>query len=268
MEVITNFFSHFIQPDPKTALLVVLNLILIESLLSVDNAAVLATMVMDLPEKNRRRALRIGLMLAYIFRGTALVFASILIKINWLKLVGGGYLIYLCGHFFYKEIFKHEHILDIEKEELQEGVKHPKTILGMNQLWSTVVMVEMMDLTFSLDNVFAAVAFTNNIYLVCLGVFIGIITMRIVAGYFVKLMERFPFLDTVAFLVIGILGLKLCLSFYCTAYGTSTFVCECLESKKADLIFSLSTVIIFFLPILTSLLLGFPRGKTKQKLSD
>jgi len=181
LEVITNFFSHFIQPDPKTALLVVLNLILIESLLSVDNAAVLATMVMDLPEKNRRRALRIGLMLAYIFRGTALVFASILIKINWLKLVGGGYLIYLCGHFFYKEIFKHEHILDIEKEELQEGVKHPKTILGMNQLWSTVVMVEMMDLTFSLDNVFAAVAFTNNIYLVCLGVFIGIITMRIVA---------------------------------------------------------------------------------------
>lgn len=90
MDSILQFFSYFIQPDPKTALLVVLNLILIESLLSVDNAAVLATMVMDLPEKERKRALRIGLILAYIFRGTALVFASILIKINWLKLVGGG----------------------------------------------------------------------------------------------------------------------------------------------------------------------------------
>jgi YkoY family integral membrane protein len=264
LEIISDFFSHFVQPDPKTALLVVLNLILIESLLSVDNAAVLATMVMDLPEKQRRRALRIGLALAYIFRGTALVFASILIKVNWLKLLGGGYLLYLSGQFFYKEIFKHKHIFDIEEEELSEKVKHPKKIFWMNQFWSTVIMVEVMDLTFSLDNVFAAVAFTDNIYLVCLGVFIGIITMRIVAGYFVKLMERFPFLDTVAFLVIGILGLKLCLSFYCGAFGTNTFVCELLESDKADLIFSLSTVAVFFLPILSSVLLGFPKGKAKK----
>ncbi len=261
MENITQFFSHFIQPDPKAALLIVLNLILIESLLSVDNAAVLATLVMDLPEKDRKKALRIGLILAYIFRGTALIFASILIKINWLKLVGGGYLIYLCLHFFYKEIFKHEHILEQEQEELGEKVKHPKKILGLNQLWSTVLMVEVMDMTFSLDNVFAAVAFTNNIYLVCLGVFIGIITMRIVAGYFVKLMERFPFLDTVAFLVIGILGVKLCLSFYCSQYGEGTSLCELLESEKADLIFSLSTVALFLLPILSSLLIGFPKGK-------
>lgn len=261
MDFITQFFSHFIQPDPKTAFLVVLNLILIESLLSVDNAAVLATMVMDLPEKNRKRALRIGLVLAYIFRGTALVFASILIKINWLKLVGGGYLLYLCAHFFFKEIFKREHILDIEKEELGEEVKHPKKVLGLNQFWSTVLMVEVMDMTFSLDNVFAAVAFTKNIYLVCLGVFIGIITMRIVAGYFVKLMERFPFLDTVAFVVIGILGIKLCLGFYCVQFGAGSYLCELLESEKADLFFSLTTVAIFFLPILSSVLFGFPKGK-------
>jgi YkoY family integral membrane protein len=259
LEIITQFFAHFIQPDAKTALLVVLNLILIESLLSVDNAAVLATMVMDLPEKDRRRALRIGLILAYVFRGTALIFASVLIKINWLKLVGGGYLLYLCFHFFYKRIFKHEHILEIEQEELAVQVKHPRKIPGLSIFWSTVVMVEMMDLTFSLDNVFAAVAFTDNIHLVCLGVFIGIITMRIVAGYFVKLMERFPFLDSVAFLVIGILGLKLCLGFYCTGYGVGTHLCELLENEKADMFFSLSTVAIFFLPILTSLLFGFPK---------
>jgi YkoY family integral membrane protein len=260
VESILQFFSHFLEPDPKTALLVVLNLILIESLLSVDNAAVLATMVMDLPEKDRKRALRIGLILAYIFRGTALVFASILIKISWLKLLGGAYLVYLCGHFFYKEIFKHEHILDIEKEELNEGIKHPKKMLGLNAFWSTVIMVEAMDMTFSIDNVFAAVAFTKNIYLVCLGVFIGIITMRIVAGYFVKLMERFSFLDTVAFLVIGILGIKLCLGFYCEQYGQGTWFCNLFLSEKADLFFSLSTVVIFALPILTSVLFGFPKS--------
>jgi len=183
--------------------MVVLNLILIESLLSVDNAAVLATMVMDLPEQQRKKALRIGLLLAYVFRGTALIFAGVLIKIHWLKLVGGGYLLYLFAHFFYKRIFKQENIIEIEKEDLSEETKHPHKLPFLNNFWSTVVMVELMDMTFSLDNVFAAVAFTDNIYLVCLGVFIGIITMRIVAGYFVKLMERFPFLDAVAFLVIG-----------------------------------------------------------------
>jgi len=263
VDSVIQFFSHFLEPDPRTALLVVLNLILIESLLSVDNAAVLATMVMDLPEEKRKKALRIGLVLAYVFRGTALVFASILIKINWLKLVGGGYLLYLFAHFFYKRIFKHEHILQIENEELRENIKHPKKILYLNQFWSTVLIVEVMDLTFSVDNVFAAVAFTKNIYLVCLGVFIGIITMRIVAGYFVKLMERFPFLDTVAFLVIGILGLKLCLSFYCSQYGAGTHLCEDLESEKADLVFSLLTVAIFFLPILSSILLDYPKGEKK-----
>ena len=261
MNLLQQFFSHFLEPNPQAALLVVLNLILIESLLSVDNAAVLATMVMDLPDKERKRALRIGLFLAYLFRGTALLFASVLIKISWLKLLGGGYLLYLCAHFFYKETVKHEHILEIEKEELSETVKHPKRIFGLNQLWSTVLMVEVMDMTFSIDNVFAAVAFTKNIYLVCLGVFIGIITMRIVAGYFVKLMERFPFLDTVAFLVIGILGLKLCLGFYCEQFGADTNLCELLANERTDLIFSLSTVALFLLPVLSSLVFGFPASK-------
>jgi YkoY family integral membrane protein len=260
LEYITEFFSHFLQPDPKAALLIVLNLILIESLLSVDNAAVLATMVMDLPEKDRKRALRIGLILAYVFRGTALLFASVLIKINWLKLLGGGYLLYLCIHFFYKRIFQKENILQIEEEELEQEVKHPRRLPGLSFFWSTVVMVEIMDMTFSLDNVFAAVAFTDNIYLVCLGVFIGIITMRIVAGYFVKLMERFPFLDAVAFLVIGVLGLKLCMGYYCAEYGPSHF-CEMMESEKADMIFSLSTVVLFVTPILTSIAFNFPKGK-------
>jgi YkoY family integral membrane protein len=249
-----------LQPNPQAALLVVLNLILIESLLSVDNAAVLATMVMDLPANERKKALRIGLFFAYLFRGTALIFASILIKINWLKLVGGGYLLYLCAHFFYKRIFKHENILDIEQEELDVEVKHPRKIPGLNVFWSTVVMVEMMDLTFSLDNVFAAVAFTDNIYLVCTGVFVGIITMRIVAGYFVKLMELFPFLDSVAFLVIGILGLRLCADFACVYYPHN-LLCEFMETERADLYFSLTTVGVFTLPILTSWLFNIPARK-------
>lgn len=260
MDFLREFFSHFIQPDPKTALLVIFNLVIIESLLSVDNAAVLATMVMDLPKDQRKKALRIGVFLAYIFRGTALIFASFLIKINWLKLVGGAYLLYLCAQFFTKKIFSNKNVMEVEDEKLDDEARHPKKLPFLNVFWSTVVMVELMDMTFSLDNVFAAVAFTDNVYLVCTGVFIGIITMRIVAGYFVTLMERFPFLDTVAFIVIGVLGLRLCLDFFCV-YFPGNVVCQMLENKHSNFYFSIFTVAIFFLPILSSALFNFPAKK-------
>jgi len=71
--------------NPLPSLAIIGNLIIIESLLSVDNAAVLATIVMDLEPKSRKRALRYGILGAYVFRGTAMVFASFIIRIWWLK---------------------------------------------------------------------------------------------------------------------------------------------------------------------------------------
>ena len=251
MESLLHFLHLYLGADLKAATFIILNLILIESLLSVDNAAVLATLVMDLPEQQRKRALRIGIIFAYIFRGTCLVFASTLIQISWLKLLGGGYLIYLFLEFFYKKL------KEPSSEENDNTLPKKPLFTFLSPLLSTVLMVEVMDLTFSIDNVFAAVAITDNIVLVCLGVFIGIIAMRIVAGYFVKLMERFPFLDTVAFIVIGLLGAKLCLSFAAPYFGTA--IQEVVDGEKTDYYFSIITVSIFTLPILSSLLLGFPK---------
>ncbi len=253
--------------DIQAGLFIILNLILIESLLSVDNAAVLATMVMVLPNEDRRKALRIGLILAYIFRGTCLLLAAWLIKIAWLKLLGGLYLVFLCIQYYYKKLRKKEEFDEIIKDEIDvaEQITHvpsQKSFLGLNKFWSTVLKVEIMDLTFSLDNVFAAVAFTDNIYLICIGVFIGIITMRIVAGYFVKLMQRFPFLDEIAFLIIGILGLKLASSYFC--HGVHDGICTYLESEQMDMIFSFVTLGLFVLPILTSYLFNFPKGKASE----
>ena len=59
-----------------------------------------------------------------------------------------------------------------------------------------------MDLMFSIDNVLAAAAFTNVVWLVIVGVFIGILAMRFLAGVFVDLMAKYPFLETSAYLVL------------------------------------------------------------------
>src|SRR5690606_25152706 len=85
---------------PIPSLTVILNLILIESLLSVDNAAVLATMVLDLPKDQRKKALKYGIIGAYVFRGICLLFASLLIEVWWFKPVGGIYLLMLALKYF------------------------------------------------------------------------------------------------------------------------------------------------------------------------
>lgn len=256
-----DFLHNILGSNLNKAFFTILNIIFVEGLLSVDNAAVLATLVMDLPEKQRSRALRIGLIFAYIFRGAALLLAGYLLQIDWVKLVGGGYLLFLALKFFYEKAIKHKNIMDEASEEVKEFTPPKKRLFGLNQFWSTVVMVEAMDLVFSLDNVLAAGAFSQNIYIVCIGVFIGIITMRIVASYFVKLMARFPFLDLAAFIVIFMLGVKLIFEFfYPENHATSS---EAHSGIKAYA-FSLSTIAIFVLPIITSLLFNFPRNNKKE----
>jgi len=262
-----DFLHTLLGEDIKAGLLVILNLILIESLLSVDNAAVLATMVLDLPPKQRSRALRYGILGAYILRGICLFVASWLVKIWWLKPIGGFYLIYLCFNYFKGKI---KAAAGGEEESINKSDNwlYRYTVGAIGVFWSTVAVVELMDLAFSIDNVFAAVAFTDHVFLIYTGVFIGILAMRFVAQAFVKLMEKFTFLETVAFIVIGVLGIKLSISLY-THFYPGTEMAEILEGKHVDMFVSIFTVAVFVIPVLTSLLFNFPkRNVIKPEIAE
>lgn len=241
--------------NPVPSLAIIGNLIIIESLLSVDNAAVLATMVMDLPAKQRDKALKYGIIGAYVFRGLAMIFAAFLIKIWWLKPIGGLYLLYLVYDWWKG---KQTESTDDDFVDKKGNWLYRATVGSLGNFWATVALVELMDMAFSIDNVFAAVAFTPNIILVCIGVFIGILAMRFIAQWFVKLMEKYSFLETAAFIVIAILGLKLLVSLYEHFYPESS-ISLFLGSHAADMGISILTVAIFFIPILTSLLFNFPK---------
>lgn len=271
MDLSQNFQNILDNPIP--AALVIGNLILIESLLSVDNAAVLATMVMDLPKNQRDKALKYGIIGAYVFRGLALLFASFLVQFWYLKPLGGLYLLYLVWDWWKgkQTETKEDDFVDKKGNWL-----YKMTVGTFGNFWATVALVELMDMAFSIDNVFAAVAFSKNIILIWIGVFIGILAMRFVAQAFVRLMEKYAFLETCAFTVIGILGVKLLLSVY-SHFSPCTGFSEFLEGKNAclesqglpipeghtmvwgDIVTSLLTVAIFLIPILTSLLFNFPK---------
>lgn len=255
-----NLLWQDIINNPGASLAIIGNLIIIESLLSVDNAAVLATMVMDLPHEQRDKALKYGIWGAYIFRGIAMIFAAVLIKIWWLKPIGGLYLLYLVYDYWKGKQTedKEDDIIDKKTNWLYKA-----TVGSIGTFWATVCLVELMDMAFSIDNVFAAVAFTPNIILVCIGVFIGILAMRFIAQWFVKLMERYAFLETAAFIVIGILGIKLALSLYEHFY-TKTSFSKFLGSHTADVSISVLTVCIFFVPIITSILFNLPKKSITQ----
>ena len=210
-----------------SSLLILINIILLEIVLSIDNAAVLAAMVKELPKNQQKKALTYGIAGAYLFRGLALVFASILINLVWLKVVGGLYLVYLA----YKALFGHS-----ESGGSGMNVKIP----WLSPLWSTIVAIEIMDLVFSIDNVFAAVAFTPNIWLICGGVFVGILAMRFATTKFVKVLEKNPVLEKVAYWVIGALGLKL----------VSSYWLHDLNTESIDLVFSLLTLLAFIIPLI------------------
>lgn len=244
-----------ILDNPGASLAIIGNLIIIESLLSVDNAAVLATMVRDLPVNQREKALKYGIWGAYIFRGLAMIFAAFLIQIWWLKPLGGLYLLYLVYDFW-----KGKQTEETEDDVLDKNSNwlYRATVGSLGNFWATVALVELMDMAFSIDNVFAAVAFTPNIILVCIGVFIGILAMRFIAQWFVKLMGLYSFLETAAFVVIAILGIKLTLSLFEHFYPESGFS-KFLGGHTADVGISILTVAIFFVPILTSIFFNFPK---------
>lgn len=230
------------------ALIVFLNILFIEIILSVDNAAVLAVIVnRKLSDSvQRAKALKYGIWGAFIFRGLSLFFVSYILynpSIGaWFKIIGGLYLCYLTfTHFTKKED-------SIEEGNTSIGDFFGK-LFGLGAFWSTVISVEILDMAFSADNLVACVALSKNIYIVCGAVFLGIIGMRFVAQKFSKLLEIFPNLETSAFFVILILGIKMLLSgiydFYPESYSH-----KLLNHHNTDLVFSGITLCVFLLPIL------------------
>lgn len=173
------------------ALPIIVSLIIIEGLLSVDNALAIAAMANHLPGRQKYLALKFGIIGAYFFRGLCLAFAAWIIENPWLKICGAAYLVYLmCDHFRGSEDSKSA---DISK-------------IAQRGFFGTIAAIEIMDLSLSVDNVVAAVAMSPKLWVVCTGVFIGILALRFVAGACIRLIEKFPILEHTAFILVGYVG--------------------------------------------------------------
>ncbi|MBW4085660.1 TerC family protein [Paenibacillus sp. S150] len=168
------------------------SLILLEGLLSADNALVLAVMVKHLPKEQQKKALFYGILGAYLFRFLAIGLGTFLIKFTLVKVLGALYLFYIA----YKGLFKGS-----------GGEEHTEN--KGTSFWRTVLMVELMDIAFSIDSVVAAFGLSDKVWVLFLGGILGVLMMRGVAQLFLKLIARFPELEQTAFLLIAIIAGKM-----------------------------------------------------------
>lgn len=185
-------------------LLTILLLIALEGLLSADNALVLAILVLGLPRGEQKKALRYGILGAFVFRILATLLAIHLLTLGWIKLVGATYLMYLSIHHF----FGHP-----AKEGRRRAITPARPMLGLPAFWATVVKVELTDIVFAVDSILVAVAMSNKTWVIITGGMLGIVTMRLVIGRLLSLVRRYPALVDGAFLIIGWVSIKLLIEY-------------------------------------------------------
>ena len=169
-------------------------LVFLEGVLSLDNALVLAMIARGVRPDLQKRVLTYGIIGAIVFRMAAIYFANHLIEYTWVKFLGGGYLLWLAIQFFF----------------FRSPEKHPSEAVHRG-FWMTVLVVELTDIAFAIDSILAAVAMTNQYWVIVFGGVIGMVLMRFAANQFIHLLEKFPNLEKTAYILISIVGSKVVL---------------------------------------------------------
>lgn len=208
---------------------VIVQLIFLECILSLDNAAVIGAMVAPLPNdqttpwpkalrpifgwtdkylgSQREAALKVGLFGAYAGRALMLVLASLIMQVAWVQILGALYLLHLALDHF-AEVYHKQRRADAGVDEAAHQAIHARGF------WGIVLALNLADMAFSLDNVVAAVALTDELWVVMLGVAIGILVMRFAAQIFSRLVQWEPALEHGAYLLLLAIGVQFILKFF------------------------------------------------------
>jgi YkoY family integral membrane protein len=196
---------------------VILALILLEGLLSGDNALVLAVLVLPLPEHQRRKALHYGILGAFVLRIIATFLAVWLASIKWVALIGGLYLLYLP----FKHFTSHP---DEEPTTEAEAAARATTFFGLSLFWTIVIKADLIDLVFAVDSILAAVGMSDKAWVIIAGGLLGILMMRMLTMQVLELVKRYPKLIDGAYIIVAWVGIKLLFEYFNGLKLNTTFL--------------------------------------------
>lgn len=195
-------------------------LVVLEGVLSIDNALVLGLLAKRLPKREQARALTYGLIGAFVFRFISIATAQLLLKFRIVKLIGGLYLLWVAGKYFWDKWS--ERGSSEESNGNADGSEDDSLAARRTGFWSTVLVIELTDIAFAVDSILAAIALVGavpeghegwhpKLWVVVTGGMLGVILMRYAAAIFIRLLERFPRFETAAYLLVMVIGAKLVL---------------------------------------------------------
>ena len=166
-----------------TGLLVI---IWVNIILSGDNAVVIALAARSLPPRQQKQAIFWGAGAAVVMRIFLTIVAVELLKLSWLKLIGGVLLLWIAVKLLMPE---------------EEG---GKDVNSSDNLLAAIKTILIADLVMSLDNVIGvAAAAKGSITLLVLGLLISIPLVIFGATMLMKLMERWPVIITLGAAILG-----------------------------------------------------------------
>lgn len=189
--------DQFLDASPSfgvDAFFLLLVLVALEAVLSADNAIALASISKGLEDsKLQRQALNFGLAIAFVLRISLILTATWVIRYWQFELLGALYLLWL--------VFQH-----FSSDADEEGEHHGPRFAS---LWQAIPVIALTDLAFSLDSVTTAIAISDETWLVLTGATIGIITLRFMAGLFIRWLDEFVHLEDAGYVTVGFVGLRL-----------------------------------------------------------
>ncbi|XTZ20389.1 MAG: TerC family protein, partial [cyanobacterium endosymbiont of Rhopalodia fuxianensis] len=175
------------------SILVFLVLVILEVVLSADNAIALAAIAQGLPNRKLQKdALNLGLVFAYILRMALISTATWVMNFWQFELLGALYLLWLVFNYFTSS-----------KEE-----EHHHSLQSQS-LWQAIPSIAITDLAFSLDSVTTAIAIADDLWLILLGGTVGVITLRFLAELFIHWLEEYTHLEDAGFITVGLVGVRL-----------------------------------------------------------
>ncbi len=163
-----------------------LSIVVVDLTLSGDNAVVIAAAVKSLPHPVRKRALVAGAASAVVVLLAATFFATRLLHVRFLQVIGGAAIFWIAVG-----LFREEPPLESSATQL-------------SGFWKAMWFIVLADVTMSTDNILAVAAIAQgNFFLLLFGLGLSIPLVVFASGMLVKVMDRYPIIIYVGGALLG-----------------------------------------------------------------
>jgi len=166
-----------------------LSIVIIDLILAGDNAVVIAMAVRSLPPEQRKKGILFGSGAAVLLRVILTFFVAQMLKISFIKLVGGILIIWIAVKLF------------------MEGAHEQDDGKQATNIWQAIRIIVIADITMALDNMLAVGGASHgNLFLLLFGLGLSIPFIVFTSNLLSMLMDKYPVIIYIGAAILGKVG--------------------------------------------------------------